>query len=93
MTNNSRVLLASMAGAVIGGVVGYLYLTESGRHVREQIEPRLDDFLREIGRLRTTVNKAQAAAVEGWRSLNEVVGERPRGGPEFAPPRSQSSPF
>ncbi len=91
MTNNSRVLLSSLAGAVIGGLVGYLYLTESGRRVRDQVEPRLDDFLREIGRLRTTVNKAQAAAAEGWRSLNEVVGERPRAG-EF-PARSQSSPF
>ncbi len=92
MTNNSRVLLASMAGAVIGGLVGYLYLTDNGRRVRDQIEPRLDDFRHEISRLRSTVNKAQAAAAEGWRSLNEVVGERPRSG-EFAPARSQSSPF
>jgi hypothetical protein len=70
----SRVLTAKFLGAVIGGVWGWLYMTEGGRRVRSQIEPRLDDFIGEISRLRGTVEKARTAANEGWRSLNEMTG-------------------
>jgi outer membrane lipoprotein SlyB len=70
----SRVLLATMMGAVAGGVWGWLYLTERGRRVRLQIEPKLDDFVRELSNVRGTVDKARTAANEGWRSLNEITG-------------------
>jgi hypothetical protein len=70
----SRVLMATVMGAVIGGVYGWLYLTENGRRVREQIEPKLDDFIGEITRVRGTVEKARSAANEGWRSLSELAG-------------------
>jgi hypothetical protein len=70
----SRVLLASVMGAVAGGVWGWLYLTEGGRRVRVQIEPKLDDFMRELSNVRGTVAKAKTAANEGWRSLNEMTG-------------------
>jgi len=69
----SRVLLATFLGAVVGGTWGWLYLTENGRRVRDQIEPKLDDFISELTRVRGTVNKARSAATEGWRSLNEVA--------------------
>jgi gas vesicle protein len=70
----SRVLMATFLGAVAGGVLGWLYMTESGRRVRDQIEPKLDDFMNELTRMRGTVEKARTAANEGWRSLNEVAG-------------------
>jgi hypothetical protein len=70
----SRVLAASVIGAVAGGVWGWLYMTENGRRVRDQIEPKLDDFVNEIGRIRGTVEKARTAATEGLRSLNDVTG-------------------
>jgi hypothetical protein len=66
--------MATCVGAVVGGVFGWLYLTESGRNVREQIEPKLDDLVHEIGRVRGTVEKARSAANEGWRSLNDITG-------------------
>ena len=74
MDERSRVLLATCLGAVAGGVWGWLYMTESGRRVRDQIEPKLDDFLREIHHVRGTVEKARSVASEGWRSLNDVAG-------------------
>ena len=74
MDDRSRVLIATLAGAVAGGVWGWLYLTESGRHVRDQIEPRLDDFMNELARMRGTVEKARTAANESWRSLSEITG-------------------
>jgi hypothetical protein len=75
----SRVLLATMLGAVVGGVWGWLYLTEGGARVRTQIEPKLDDFIRELGNVRGTVDKAKVAANEGWRSLNEITGGTAQG--------------
>ncbi len=74
MDERSRVLAASLIGAVAGGVWGWLYMTENGRRVRDQIEPKLDDFVNEIGRIRGTVEKARTAAAEGLRSLNDVTG-------------------
>src|SRR5919206_2428668 len=65
----SRVLMATFMGAVIGGVWGWLYMTENGRRIRDQIEPKLDDFMGELSRVRSTVEKARNAADEGWRSL------------------------
>jgi len=70
----SRVLLATMLGAVAGGLWGWLYLTQQGSRVRTQIEPKLDDFVRELGNVRGTVEKARNAANEGWRSLNDITG-------------------
>lgn len=74
----SRVLMATFLGAVAGGVWGWLYMTESGRRVRDQIEPKLDDFMNEMTRVRGTVEKARSAANEGWRSLNDVAGSSGR---------------
>lgn len=94
MNDKSRVLLSTLAGAAIGGLFGYLYLTAEGRRLRDEIEPRLDEFSREIRKLRSTVAKAQEVANEGWRSLNELIGEPER--PRTARLRGevgQSSPF
>lgn len=74
MDERSRVLMATFMGAVIGGVWGWLYMTENGRRVRDQIEPKLDDFMNEVTRVRGTVEKARSAANEGWRSLNDIAG-------------------
>lgn len=90
MNDNGRVVLAMASGALVGGVVGYLYLTAGGRRMRDQFEPRLDDALREIRKLGQTINKAQAVAAEGWRSLSAITGQESRA--EWGAPR-QSSPY
>lgn len=95
MNEQSKVVAASIAGAALGALVGYLYLTAGGRRLRDQLEPRMDEFSHEIRRLRATVTKAQAVATEGWRSLNELIGERgDRGqGSQWSGQAKQSSPF
>jgi len=70
----SRVFIAALVGAVAGGLWGWLYMTDGGRRVRDQIEPKLDDFMRELTRMRGTVEKARSVASESWRSLNDVAG-------------------
>lgn len=74
MDERSRVLTATVLGAVAGGMWGWLYLTENGRRLRHQIEPKLDDFMRELSNVRGTVEKARTAANEGWRSINDMAG-------------------
>ena len=74
MDERSRVLTATVLGAIAGGAWGWLYLTQQGRRFRSQIEPKLDDFMRELQNARGTVEKARSAANEGWRSINEVAG-------------------
>jgi len=72
--------MASLVGAVAGGVWGWLYMTENGRRIRDQIEPKLDDFINEVTRVRGTVDKAKTAANEGWRSLNDMAAGTSSGG-------------
>ena len=88
--NNSREMAATLVGAVIGGVAGYLFFTERGRSVRRQIEPAIDDFSRELMSFRATVQKASGVANEGWKLLNEALGETPAAA-KF--PGRQTSPF
>lgn len=80
MDERSRVLMATFLGAVVGGVWGWMYLTENGRRIRDQIEPKLDSFMAELTRVRGTVDKARHAANESWRSLSEMAGSpQPQG--------------
>jgi hypothetical protein len=88
--NNSREMAATLVGAVLGGIAGYLFFTDRGRSVRRQIEPALEDFTRELMSFRTTVQKASGVASEGWKLLNEALGES---GPAPKFPGRQTSPF
>ncbi len=89
--NNSQEMAATILDAVIGGVAGYLFFTERGRSVRRQIQPALEDFSRELMRFRTTVQEAAGVANEGWKLLNDALGEA--GKPPARYPSGQTSPF
>jgi len=91
VTDNSRTLAATIVGAALGALAGYLFFTERGRSFRRQLEPALDDFTRELNQFRGTVNKAAGALSEGWSLFNEAVGERPPQ-PKYPTPH-QTSPF
>jgi hypothetical protein len=88
--DNSREITATMVGAVFGGIAGYLFFTDRGRSIRRQIEPALEDFSRELMSFRATVQKASGVASEGWKLLNDALGES---GPAPKFPGRQTSPF
>ena len=67
--------MTSLLGAALGGVVGYLYMTENGQRVREQIEPALDSIGRELRRARDAGEKVRDVAKEGQHTLNSLVGD------------------
>ena len=89
--NNSREVAATIVGAVIGGIAGYLFFTERGRSALRQIEMALEDFSRELLSFRNTVQKAAGVANEGWNLLNDAFGEREK--PRARYPSGQTSPF
>jgi gas vesicle protein len=79
VSDNARAITASVVGAVVGAMAGYLFFTDRGRSFRRQIAPALDDFTRELSHLRGTVHEVAGVASEGWKLLNEALGET---GPE-----------
>ena len=88
--NNSRAIAATVVGAVLGGMAGYLLFTEHGRSVRRQLEPAIDDFANELMSFRATVRKAAGVATDGWRLLNEALGEGAQQASRY--PGGQTSP-
>jgi len=92
VTDNSQTMAAAIVGAIIGGMAGDLFFTERGRQVRRSIEPALEDIARELNSFRGTVQKAAGVASEGWRLLNDAVGEASSSGRRF-PNAHQTSPF
>ena len=88
---DNRQMAATVVGAVIGGVAGFLFFTEQGRSLRRQLEPAFEDFSRELMSFRSTVQKAAGVANEGWKLLNDTLGDTAQG-PRY-PSAHQSSPF
>lgn len=89
MEDRARVLMSACLGALIGGVAGYLFLTDDGRRLRERLEPGMDDLLREMRRLRSAAEKARMAAAEGVMTFSEL--RRPVA-PKAEAPRSGRPP-
>ena len=87
-----KAVAATIVGAVIGGMAGYLFFTDRGRELRRQIEPALDDIARELNSFRVTLQRAAGVANEGWKLLNETLGEGGQQSPRYAAPH-QTSPF
>ena len=73
MDDRSQVMATTLLGALVGGVLGFLYLTERGREIRTQIEPFFDAVGDELQQARRTVEKARDAADEGRRAFDDVL--------------------
>ncbi len=76
MNERTVVICCGVFGAALGAVAGYLFLTESGRQLRRDLEPRLDDLARDFSSLQGTVARASDAAQQGWKAINDVAGRR-----------------
>jgi len=66
VNDRTAVVLGALAGALVGGVASYLFLTERGRQLREDLEPRLLDLLAELQKARETATQAREAVTESW---------------------------
>ena len=90
MSEQSRTLVAVIAGAAVGGLAGYLLFTESGVRLRREVEPKLGQFADELSRLAVALNRARAVGIEGWRAAREITDEGPR---DWTASVRQQAPF
>jgi len=88
MNERTAIILGAALGAAAGAFAGYLFLTERGRRLRQDLEPRLQALLRDAGQLRETVERARTAAADGWRAVNDAAAESSRW-----PDPDQQAPF
>lgn len=91
MTEKTRACAASMVGAVIGAAAGYMFFTDRGRALRRRMETALETLAPELSNFSGTINRTAGAASEGWKLLNEALGDSSRA-PRYVNPH-QTSPF
>jgi len=70
--DQTPIWVGALAGAIAGGLLGYLYFTPEGRRLRETFEPRLGEFIAELQRARMAADRARSAAAEGWDSVRHL---------------------
>lgn len=75
--NESRVIVAgALVGGLVGAFAGYLFFTESGKGIRNRLEPAVDDLRREFARFQTTLGKLGEMANSGINAVNEFNAAR-----------------
>jgi len=89
--NDRQVVAATLVGAALGGIAGFLFFTAQGRSLRRQLEPALEEFVRELSSFRGSVQRAADVAGESWRLLTDIVREPAQ--PSHRYPGGQTSPF
>jgi hypothetical protein len=52
-----------------------MFFTDRGRALRRKIEPALEELAHELMQFRGTLNKAIGVAGEGWKVLNDAMGD------------------
>lgn len=77
MTDSSRTMTATLIGAVLGAIAGFLLFTDRGRRLRRQIDHALDEVVRERDRTRRALHAVVAAVDEGGTLLGEQRVEEP----------------
>jgi len=92
VTERERDCVVTTMGAMAGAVVSYLLFTERGRALRQQIVPSFEEFERELDHFKGTISRSVSIASEGWRLLNDLVGDTSTTRRSIANPR-QTVPF
>jgi gas vesicle protein len=70
------VTAGALVGAVVGAAVGYLFLTNRGRTLRDRIEPAIEDLQREFKRFQGTIEQVGRMAGDGARAVQEFSAAR-----------------
>jgi gas vesicle protein len=70
------IITGAVIGAALGACAGYLFFTESGKGIRDRLEPAVDDLRREFARFQTTLEKLGDMANSGISAVNEFNAAR-----------------
>ena len=76
MNDRMAVTAGAVIGALVGAAAGYLFFTERGRVLRDQMEPAVDDLKREFARFQGTIEQVGRMANEGVRVFQEFTAAR-----------------
>jgi gas vesicle protein len=76
VNERNAVITGSIAGAVLGIAVAYLFFTDRGREFRERLEPTIDGLKNDFARFQTTFEKVGAMANDGVRVFQEFSAAR-----------------
>ncbi len=79
MRDRTAVLIGLVAGAVAGGVTGWLMLTDDGRRLQARLKPQLQDLAGQALALRDSATRMQVAARESLRFAQDAAPRSPRG--------------
>jgi gas vesicle protein len=75
--SDSRVITTgAIVGAAIGAAASYLFFTQSGKQMRDRVEPAVDDLRREFARFQKTIEKLGEMANDGIRVVEEFNAAR-----------------
>jgi gas vesicle protein len=77
-------LLSILAGAVVGGLAGFLLFTPQGRRFRRELQPQLEEIATEMRNLQQTASRVRDTATESWRQMETLVGELGQAGSSWA---------
>jgi hypothetical protein len=64
---------ATVIGAAVGAIVGYLVFTERGQQFRRHLQPQIEGLLDEALKLQTTVERMSTAASDTWQSVSSAL--------------------
>jgi hypothetical protein len=73
VTTRQYTFAVTLAGAVAGAMVSYLFFTDRGREIRDQLLPMLDDLEHELGSIRGKVARTLNAANASWQAVNDAL--------------------
>ena len=79
MRDRAAILLGLVAGAAVGSVAGWLWLTDDGRRLRARLEPHLRDLAGQALKLRESAGRVEQAARDSARTVHEVASRTSRG--------------
>ncbi|MCL4848122.1 MAG: hypothetical protein KJ066_16390 [Acidobacteria bacterium] len=77
MEDRSKVGAFALVGAALGGLIGFLFFTDSGRRVRAEVGPKLEDLLEGTRQLAGHLETLRDVAGEGWQSVSRLVTHLP----------------
>ena len=74
MRDRTAMLIGMVAGALAGGVAGWLWLTRDGQRLRAQLEPGLQDLANHVLGLGESAQRVKTAARGSWDTMQDVAG-------------------
>jgi len=63
VNDRSIVFFGALLGAIAGVAGSYLFLTDEGRRLRQELEPDVDRLVREVGRLKGAFDEMRQGSV------------------------------